>query len=58
MQERSKEGKVRSDWEEEMRRFFEDRGLKLEELEKRRRERVEWCNKLMRKGREIDRKEK
>lgn len=29
MKERRKEGKVRSDWAEERRRFFEDRGLKL-----------------------------
>lgn len=44
-----------SDWEEERRRFFEDRGLKLEELESRKRE---WCTELMRAGKEIDRKER
>lgn len=37
MKESSKEGKVESDWQEERRRFFEDKGLKLEELERRRR---------------------
>lgn len=35
MKERSKEGKVESSWEEEKRRLFENRGLKLEELERR-----------------------
>lgn len=49
---------MRSDWEEERRRFFEDRGLKLKELEKRRRKRVHCCNELVREGREIDRREK
>lgn len=50
-----KEGKVGSDWEEERRRFFEDTGLKLEELERRKRE---CCTELMRAGKEIDRKER
>lgn len=58
MKEGSKEGKVESDWEEESRRFFENRGMKLEELERRRREGEEWCNELMREDRKMDRRGK
>lgn len=57
MKGRSKEGKMRLDWEEERRRGFEDRGLKLEELERRRRDREE-CTVLVRRGREIDRRKR
>lgn len=58
MKERSIEGTVGLDWEEERRRFFENRELQLEELKRKRREREEWCNKLVREGREIYRRER
>lgn len=53
------ERKVKSDWEEE-KRFFEDRGLKLDEMDRRKkeREREEWCNELVREERETDRRER
>lgn len=36
----------------------EDRGMKLEDLERRRREGEEWCNELVREGKKIDRRER
>lgn len=49
---------MESNWEEERRNFFEDRELKLEELERRRREGEEWCSELVREDKKIDRREK
>lgn len=45
------------DWEEERRIIFEERGLKLGELEKKRREKKE-CTDLESEGGEIDRRER
>lgn len=58
MKERSKKGKVGSEWEEERRSYFEDRGLKLEELETKRKNGEEWCEDLVKKGKEMDRGER
>lgn len=46
-----------SDWEEERRIIFEERGLKVEELKRKRRERKKSTD-LVSEGGEIDRRER
>lgn len=38
MREKFKKGKIKSDWEEGRKRFFEDRGMGIEEVEWKREE--------------------
>lgn len=38
MTEKFKKGKIKSDWEEGRKRFFEDRGMGIEEIERKREE--------------------
>lgn len=55
MRERVREGKVESEWDEERRRFFEDRGWEIREVERKREEGDEWFGELIRKDKEEQR---
>ena len=58
MKERFKEGRVRSNWEEERKKFFEKREITIEEVERKREEGEEWYGELERKDKEKQRKER
>lgn len=58
MRERAREGKVGSEWEEERRRFFEDRGWEIREMERKREEANGWFGELIRKDKEEQRLER
>lgn len=55
---RSKEGKTRSKWKVERRKFFEDRRWMIGEMEKKREERESWFSEIIRKDREIQKVER
>ncbi|KMQ91217.1 hypothetical protein RF55_8945 [Lasius niger] len=58
MRERWKEGKTGSSWEMGRRKFFEDKGIKIEEVERRRGEGEMWFGELLARDREEQRKER
>lgn len=52
MRERARERKVGSEWDEERRRFFEDSGWEIREVERKREEGDGWFGELIRKDKE------
>lgn len=46
LKEKCKAGKVESGWEGEREKFFKDRGVELEEVERKRKE-EEWFNEVV-----------
>lgn len=57
MKEKDKVGKVKSWWEEKRRKFFKERGMELEEMEKRK-EDGDWFGGMVREDREMQRIER
>lgn len=57
MTEKFKKGKIKSDWEEGRKRFFEDRGMGIEEVERKREEDKKWYGELERVDKEKQKKE-
>lgn len=57
MKEKYRVGRVNSGWEEERRRFFEERGMKAEEMEGKKGGKTEWFQELVDRDREKQRKE-
>lgn len=55
LRERAREGKVGSEWDEERRRFFEDKKWEIRELERKREEGDRWFGELIRKDKEEQR---
>lgn len=58
MKERYRSGKVRSGWEEERRKFFEERGMEREEVEGRRGGKTEWFQELVGRDKEKQKRER
>lgn len=58
MRKRWRKAKVSSRWEEGGCKFFEERSLKIEEIERKREEGGEWSRKLVREGREKNKRER
>lgn len=57
MREKFKKGKIKSDWEESRKRFFEDRGMGIEEVERKREKVKKWYGELERVDKEKQKKE-
>lgn len=58
IRKKSKDGKTGPIWEEERKSYFEDRELRIEELDKRKELGEEWSAEVVRIGKEKDRREK
>jgi len=58
MRERNRRGEVRSAWEIERKEFFEERNMRIEEVEDRMGEESEWFNDLMKKDKEKQEEER
>jgi len=58
MRKRFKEGKTCAEWENGRRRFWENRGIRIEEIEERGMEEVVLFEELIRKDKEEQRRER
>lgn len=58
VRERAKVGKAGSDWERERKKFFEERGKKVEEVEEKREEGVDWFEDVLKEDRKKQREER
>ncbi|EZA50916.1 hypothetical protein X777_10743, partial [Ooceraea biroi] len=58
MRERSKQGRVGSDWERERANFYEIKGWKIEDMERKREEEENWFGEVLKREKEIQRKER
>lgn len=51
IKKRSREGRVGSDWEREKRDYYEERGMKVEEVKRRKENGEEWEEEIIRERR-------
>ena len=58
MREKASEGKTGSNWEKERREYFEEKGWRTEEVERRREEGSGWLGEILKKDVEEQRKER
>src|SRR5436190_13640875 len=58
MRERAREGKTGSNWERERKEYFEEKGWRTEEVERRREEGSGWLGEILKKDVEEQRKER
>lgn len=58
LKKKDRVGRVESSWEEERRKFFKNREVKLEEVKRRRMEDKAWFSEVMKEDKEVQRKER